>query len=282
VKKRIGVFLLMIVLLSGCGIQPSSETQQTGSVSATSRQETVGSLPGPILDLLGSGFNARQVFALAGLTGADITAGHYRFAVDDNEHAVCDFQVILYDSIPVLKTAILSDHYGHRLIFSPVPDSAAINDYQIITSGMTISLGASVSEQALIDSLGKPLEIARVELPGSAGNTASAVQTCYYPGLVIELRQPLKTQTPDNWLIIAMTCSGPGVSSPRGLQPGMSYQQAVDLFGTGEFILCPDILTAPTRLTVCKISAGRAAGRLIELNVANQIITSITMSLLET
>lgn len=276
-KRTVLILLMTAILLgqsllnAGCVIRPSSE-----SVSSTQNNRIDGTLSDSVISLLGSGFNAEPVFSLAGLPADSIVAGHYRFSVNGDKQVICDLQIIVTRGTPVIKTAIVSDAAGHKLIFSPVPDSKNINDYQIARNGKTIRLGSFWREDDLFDILGEPDATYR-ETDEISGIT---MLTCVYDGLTLELSQPKDPGDSGAWLLVAMTCSENGYTSPRGLQPGLSYREAINLLGTGDFIVCPDRLPFPTRLTICKTTVNN--GSRIELTVENQIVTTITMSLSET
>jgi len=276
-KKSVLILLMtaflssQIMLTAGCVAQPSSDTSLS-----THEQYIAGSLPKSVIGLLGSGFNASKVFLLAGLPADAITAGHYRFLVNGDDQAICDLQIIVNNGTPVIKTAIVSDTAGHKLMFSPVPDSRNINDYQIVCNGKAISLGSFWREEALVEVLGEPLETIR----RSDAISGITTLTCVFDGLALTFSQPGEPADPDSWLLIAMTCSADEYANPRGLQPGLSYRDAISLLGTGDFIVCPDQLPYPTRLTVCKTTVNN--GSHIELTFENQIVTAVTLSLSET
>lgn len=263
--------ICQILTAAGCVTQPSSDTAPSAQ-----EQHIAGSLPDSVIRLLGSGFSASKVFLLAGLSTDSITAGHYRFSVNGNKQTICDLQIIVNNGTPVIKTAIISDAAGHKLMFSPVPDSRDINDYQVARNGKVISLGSFWREDTLVEVLGEPLEILR-----RSDEVSGTISLTYvFDGLTLGFSQPNEAADPDNWLLNAITCSANDYASPRGLQPGLSYREVISLLGTGDFIVCPDQLPYPTRLTVCKTTVNN--GSHIELTVENQIVTAITLSLSET
>lgn len=257
-------------------------TDDPGSPSS-GEAPPVGTLPSSIVDDLGSGFLADLVLQAAGLEAAGIEAGHYRFYVGKGKDVVVDMQVVRHAGDWVIKTAIQADSTGYKLLFSPSPDAAAINDFQITAGDLTLSLGTLCSEKALTDKLGDPIESTVKIRAHDDGSGKCLDKIMRYESLRLVLTQPADCDNADSWTISRIECANTDFSNPRGLCAGMTYRRAVQILGTGDFSLLPDRLPDPSTLTVLKNDSVQGGiSRQIELLADGDRITTVVMSLLET
>ena len=285
------IIAMILATVSGCrftdetGLPTDSSHSTTDDPGSPSSGEAppVGTLPSSVVDDLGSGFLADLVLQAAGLETEDIEAGHYRFYVGKGKDVIVDMQVVSHSGDWVIKTAIQADATGYKLLFSPSPDSAAINDFQVTAVGLTLCLGTLCSEKALTEKLGDPIE-STVKIRTHADGSGKCLdKTLSYESLRLVLTQPADCDDADTWTISRIECASTDYSNPRGLCAGMTYRRAVEILGTGDFCLLPDRLPNPSTLTVLKDdSAQGGVSRQIELLADGDRITKVVMSLLET
>ena len=285
------IIALVMVTASSCSFPgetgfPTNISQGTTDdpVSPSSGEAPpVGTLPPGIVDDLGSGFMADLVLQAAGLEAEGIEAGHYRFYVGKGKDVVVDMQLVRHSGDWIIKTAIQADSAGYKLLFSPSPDSAAINDFQITAGNLTLSLGAICSEKALTDKLGDPVESTVKTRTKDDGSGKCLDKTLRFESLLLVLTQPADCADADSWTISRIECASTDFSNPRGLCAGMTYRRAVQMLGTGDFCLLPDRLPDPSTLIVLKDdSIHGGVSRRIELLADGERITTVVMSLLET
>lgn len=269
----------LLISAAGC-FWPSVTGDTTGSIPSES--EISGVLPADILSLLGCGYQAERVLTLAGIKTGDIDGGHYRIAVAGESDIYYDLQIVRQDGHAVIKTAIRIDPDGYKLMFSPAPDARSIDDFQINTGKGSIDLGQVCSERTLIALLGEPAQISIAEVPSQDGSQTLHCETLKYPGLSVELTGQDECASLDCWFISRITITGETYASPRGLQTGVSYKRAVELLGTGDFILCPDSLDDLTCLKVIKTGSSGGQGKQITLKISSGKIMEIDLSLFET
>jgi hypothetical protein len=277
---RILTFILFLIfaLFVGAGCDVSAliglETNRTSTSDlpgtnlsadlSSDDPQPSGSLPQTVINSLGTGFQADNILAMAGVQVSQTAAGHYRIYVTENREIICDLQVIEHAGIRILKTAIQNDITGHKLLFAPTPDSQVIDDFQLIAGNLILKTGASGLEANLLQDLqGEYL-----------------VRTFSYRDLTVELTQKANTPASTVWQIGRITCTNANFISQRGLKTGLSYKAVLKMFGTGDFILRPDILPVPASLVIMKVDdVNSGITRQMELFFEDDIVSSISISM---
>ena len=289
--KAIISILSLTLICAGCDVYAipgftktdSSTPTGPGQVSEASQYPytsvPVGTLPLDLIGSLGTGLQADIVFAMAGLDASQTPPGRYRFLFAENHEIICELQIVRRSDDLVLLTGIQSDVTGHKLLFSPKPDDQSIDDFQINSGSLNLDVGEYYQESILRRSLGEPLRVAE----STEGSTDSKTvnhrsKTLYYRDLTIDLRQDLEPAYSDFWLIVQVSCTSPDFSTPRGLAVGVNYQEALGLLGTGDFILNPDALPTPARLSINKADqTNDGANKQIELMMRDGKIYMISI-----
>jgi hypothetical protein len=293
---RILTFILFLIfaLFVGAGCDVSAliglETNRTSTSDlpgtnlsadlSSDDPQPSGSLPQTVINSLGTGFQADNILAMAGVQVSQTAAGHYRIYVTENREIICDLQVIEHAGIRILKTAIQNDITGHKLLFAPTPDSQVIDDFQLIAGNLILKTGASGLEANLLQDLGKPLRTGTEIENSISGQGEYLVRTFSYRDLTVELTQKANTPASTVWQIGRITCTNANFISQRGLKTGLSYKAVLKMFGTGDFILRPDILPVPASLVIMKVDdVNSGITRQMELFFEDDIVSSISISM---
>ncbi|HBP38632.1 MAG TPA: hypothetical protein DD640_07820 [Clostridiales bacterium] len=260
-------FLLLLYINAGCDVNALVRYETTGASAGgqmetspathqyTDDLQTVRILPRSVIDALGTGCRADIVLAIAGLQASQILTGHYRFQVAEDENIICELQIVRHAGDLVIKTAIQSDASGHKLLFSPTPDPQVIDDFQMISSTLQLDVGEYHSESDLLKTFGMPLQVNNlVETadPATEQLVQHRVRTLCFLDLTIILRQDMEPEDYDSWLVREIIWTSAEYASPRGLAVGLTYDEVLDLLGTGDFNLYPDALPMPTNLVIRK------------------------------
>lgn len=286
--------LLTILLIStGCdafamvgskitGIGAGNQSDVTPSASQSSSPDWIaGTLPIGVIDSLGTGCKADIILLMVGLDPETADDGHYRFSVKEEPAVICELNIVRRAADLVILTGVLSDETGHRLLFSPTPDQLPIDDFMMKSGDLVLDVGAYGQHSILSDALGEPIRTDTSAAESSAEAIPRHFRTLYYLNLTLDLWQAADDEYADHWLISQISCTSGKYATPRGLAVGLTYQEVLSLLGTGDFIIVPDQLPSPTRLTIKKIDPVNAGSdKAIELLIKNDQVTLISVSYL--
>jgi hypothetical protein len=285
------IFLLLVLSISsGCGLVnifgleitsigagklpvASSAVMQSASANGT-----VGTLPRSVIDSLGTGFKADIVLEMAGLNASSAEVGQYRFLAGEDHNVTLELKVVRLAGDLVILTAIQSDKSGHKLLFSPKPDTQPIDDFLMKSGDLILDVGEYYQLSVLWIALGDPLRVDSSTEATAVGTAQRRFKTLYYLDLTIDLWQPSEPEYADNWLISQINFTSSEYTSPRGLAVGLLYQEVLSLLGTGDFTIFPDSLPAPTRLMISKNdSINEGTGKQIEIILKDGVVSLISI-----
>lgn len=293
ITKIITVFLTLLLILlisSGCdlvdvlglgitGIGAGNLPEASSTViQSTGANGTVGTLPLSVIESLGSGYEADMILEMAGLNASTAETGQYRFLAREDQNVTLELKVVRQSGDLVILTAIQSDQSGHKLLFSPNPDAQPIDDFLIKSGDLNLDVGEYYQQSVLWTALGDPIRVDSSTEATAVETVQRRLKTLYYIDLTIDLWQPSDPEYPDIWLISQINCTNSGYISPRGLAVGLTYQEVLKMLGTGDFIIYPDRLPAPTRLLVTKNDpVNEGTDKQIELILKDGVVTLISI-----
>ena len=255
-KLRLILIAILVFVLGGCSIGPTSVPTPTPTVSPTSKvtpgvtyfppatsaltppmtplptEATVLTLPSALMNSIGIGTLAPDMLSMAGLPAPNDNlkcptvfqlsgGGEVRFTYAEN----INFHSDVVAGIAVNGTTKIA----------PVPDPTPILDFQLVNNGFTLKPGGFLSISALKAAFETPLTDTTVKRVVVYDETY--IRTMTYTGLTLELYQAPTSLDKDQWWLTSVVITGSSYATPRGLKVGMEAKEAVNLFGTGAFIL---------------------------------------------